>query len=203
MRRLLTLIVLVLTLSVQAQDNMTPNPNNNSSQQHMKFMGLKMGGKLSTFVNNLKQKGFTTNTNVSNLTSTVMTGKFAGVNDCTLMVYPNDEGNVYLVGVVFPSLETWGTLYSNYKTIKDMLIQKYGEPYDCVEEFNTSYPPTDDRDRMHQTRMERCKYSTTFSLPEGRIVEAITTASMSCYVLLVYADEAAYATNQESAIDDL
>lgn len=203
MRRLLTLIALVLALTVQAQDNMTPNPNNNSEQQHMKFMGIKMGGKLSTFVNNLKQKGFTTDTKTTNLQVTIMNGKFAGYNNCTLMIYPNSEGNVYLVGVLFPELETWSSLYANYSSIKDMLIKKYGEPLDCTETFDTDYPPRDDMDRMHQTKMERCKYSSIFDSEGGRIVESISTANFSCYVMLVYGDEHAYKTDQENAIDDL
>lgn len=204
MRRLITLITLTLALSaVQAQDRLPYTHNAEDGQKHMKFMGMNMGGKLATFVNKLRQKGFTADNRNSTPTSTVMTGKFAGYNNCTLMIYPNSEGNVYLVGVIFPENDTWMGLHTNYSTIKNMLIQKYGEPIDCKEEFDTDYPPRDDFDRMHQTRMERCKYSTIFALDEGRIVETISTTSMNCYVMLLYGDEEGYNINKENAIDDL
>lgn len=200
MRRLITLITLVFVLTIQAQDRPVPTPNN---QQHMKFMGMKMGGDFSTFVNKLKQKGFKEDYTNSNKKATLLMGKFAGYDDCMLMVYPNSENNVYLVGVVFPFQESWSNLYSNYISIKNMLITKYGKPTECVEEFDTLYEPSDDKDRMYQTKMERCKYKTSFDFHEGKIIENISVAEMDCYVSLLYADEIGYKVNNESAIDDL
>lgn len=196
---MLLLFFLTAIMTLHAQDLEAQKPG---TTQHLKFMGLEMGGNILSFVDSLKQKGFKYHTTLDGGTY-VMKGRFAGVNDCKIMVNPNNKNNVHYAGVLFPYLNTWLTLYSNYKTIKSMLIQKYGEPFSSTEEFDSLFEPLDDIDKMLHVEMGRCKYSTSFVFKEGFILEQISNVEGDCYVSLIYTDKDASDDNRESAIDDL
>ena len=79
-----------------------------------------------------------------------MKGKFAGYNDCKIFVYPTPDNEVQLVAINFPEAEQWSILYNNYRKIKEMLIEKYGQPDYCEEKFNSYTQPTNDRSKFHE-----------------------------------------------------
>jgi len=45
--------------------------------------------------------------------------------------------------VEFPKQERWEELFGNYKNLKSMLMEKYGNFSSCVERFQNSYIRTD------------------------------------------------------------
>jgi hypothetical protein len=187
-------------MTLYAQDLESQKHNN---IQHMKFMGIEMGGTISSFVANLKDKGFIYDSAASDEQFQLLKGRFAGEDNCMIMVYPNADNNVYLVGVVFPFAETWSRLYSLYSTLKSMLTKKYGIPSSCIEKFDTIYEPLDDFDKLYQTKMQRCNYLTLFNLQEGDIVDKISTSNRDCFVCLMYVDKMASDDERKDAIDDL
>ena len=80
-----------------------------------------------------------------------------------------------------------------------MLTKKYGKPSDCVETFQSYSHPKDDSSKMHELRMDRCKYYTVFETEKGSIELQLAHQSVStCYVVLSYFD----AINQETVMSD-
>ena len=63
-----------------------------------------------------------------------MTGKFCGVEDYTIAV-TTDRDAVLSTCVIFPGMEKWKDLENSYNCFKSILIQKYGNPTKCEEEF--------------------------------------------------------------------
>lgn len=99
--------------------------------QHMKFNGISMGETPTVFINKLKAKGFTPKyQNSDNL----LTGKFCDLEDCTIVVTIK-RNTICGTTVIFPQSEKWKYLKNRYNCFKSILIQKYGNPTECEEEF--------------------------------------------------------------------
>lgn len=98
--------------------------------QHMKFNGISMDETPTVFINKLKAKGFTP----ISQSGDVLSGKFCGVEDCTIAV-TTDRDAVLSTCVIFPGMEKWKDLENRYIYLKSLLIQKYGNPTKCEEEF--------------------------------------------------------------------
>lgn len=99
--------------------------------QHMKFNGISMGETSTVFINKLKAKGFTPKYQNSDNT---LTGKFCGVEDCTIVVTIK-RNTICGTTVIFPQSEKWKYLGNRYNCFKAILSQKYGNPTKCEEEF--------------------------------------------------------------------
>lgn len=99
--------------------------------QHMKFNGISMGETPTVFINKLKAKGFTPKYQNSD---NILMGDFCGVKDCTIAV-TTDRDAVLSTCVIFPKMEKWKDLKNRYNCFKSILIQKYGNPVECTEEF--------------------------------------------------------------------
>lgn len=97
--------------------------------QHMKFNGISMGETPTVFISKLKAKGFTPSSSYNN----VLTGKFCNEN-CIIVVLINKDV-VTSTYVTFPEREKWKYLKNRYNCFKSILIQKYGNPTECEEEF--------------------------------------------------------------------
>lgn len=98
--------------------------------QHMKFNGISMGETPTVFINKLKAKGFTP----ISQSGDVLSGKFCGVKDCTIVVTIK-RNTICGTTVIFPQSEKWKYLKNRYNCFKSILIQKYGNPTECEEEF--------------------------------------------------------------------
>ena len=173
------------------------------SNNHMTFKGVPIDGSLSDFTVKMKQKGFThlgTQDGVA-----LFSGEFAAYKDCTIgAVSSKNTNTVSKVGVMFPKCETWSQLYRNYNQLKEMLTQKYGEPTEGAERFDSSYEPRDDNMRMLEVKMDRCVYIATWETEKGNIELAIDHADYSdCFVRLIYWDKINTEKVTSSAIDDL
>lgn len=108
------------------------------------------------------------------------------------------------ITVIFPEQETWSSLSSNYYNLKELLTEKYGEPSEIIEKFDTYSEPDDNSDRIHAVKMDNCKYYTTYELENGSIQISIDHQSvMSCFVKLTYFDKINSEKIRQKAIDDL
>ena len=200
MKKLMFILSFLIAVStLHAQDL---EAQKSDTIQHMKFMGIEMGGDISSFVEKIKQKGFKYESTLDGGIQ-ALNGSFAGVNNCTIMIYPNNKKNVYSASVIFPFADTWSALNTTYHKIKSMLIQKYGEPYSCTEEFDSFIESLDDIDKMLHIKMGRCNYSTSFLFNEGFILEQILHLKEDCYVSLIYEDKEALIEKNKSEIEDL
>lgn len=183
MKIIITTFLLVLTLTTSLAQNKTEN------SKHMLFKGVPINGKLNEYVLKMKKTGFThigTERGIA-----MLKGDFAGYKSCTIGVATLKQKDlVSKISVIFPEKDTWSTLSSNYFDLKELLTEKYGEPSQVVEKFETSYEPRDDRSRMNQVGMDRCKYYTTYETEKGSIQLAIDhNGFISYYVTLSYFDK--------------
>jgi hypothetical protein len=159
------------------------------STAHLVFKGVPIDGTLSEYVSKMEQEGFT-NAGTENGTA-VLSGEFAGYKDCTVGVSTLKQKDlVYKIAVVFPEKETWSTLSANYFDLKEMLAEKYGNPSEVVEKFDSSSPPRDDNTRMFKVKFDNCKYFAVWKTDKGEIRLSIEHESVTrCYVLLSYTDK--------------
>ena len=109
-----------------------------------------------------------------------------------------------MTGVMFPDLDQWGLLESNYLKLKEMLTTKYGKPAEVIEEFQSRVKPKTDSDKLYKLKFDECTYKTIFETPKGRIVLTISHESvMRCFVLLGYVDGINGGLARDAAMDDL
>ncbi len=189
--KLLLLISLLLPLTMFAQS------------EHLTFKGIPIDGTLRQFTSQLIQKGFTKLNSENG--QALLKGDFAGYKDCLVLVSTLDQRDlVYMTGVMFPDLDQWGLLESNYLKLKEMLTTKYGKPAEVIEEFQSRVKPKTDSDKLYKLKFDECTYKTIFETPKGRIVLTISHESvMRCFVILGYVDGINGGLARDAAMDDL
>ena len=190
---ILSLTVMLMSLTTFAQ---TESP-------HLSFKGVPIDGTLNEYVQKMKQKGFDYLGTKDG--TAILTGDFAAYKGCTVGVATlRQKDLVSKITVIFPDCETWAGLSNNYFSLKDMLTEKYGEPAEVIEKFQSYSEPKDDNSRMHEVKMDRCKYITFFETPKGDIQLYIGHDNMmSCYVMLSYFDKINGDVIRAKAMDDL
>lgn len=193
MKKIVTsLIVFLIAMSSLAQ-----------SSDHLTFKGVPIDGTLSEYVSKMKQNGFSYISTEDGVA--MLTGDFAAYKNCIVGVATLKQKDlVSKITVLFPDRDTWSSLSGNYFDLKEMLTQKYGEPSECVEKFDTYSEPRDDGDRMRAVEMDNCKYYTIYETDKGSIQLSIEHNSVfSCYVVLSYYDKINSKIIRAKAIDDL
>jgi hypothetical protein len=171
------------------------------SSDHLSFKSVPIDGTLNEYVAKMKQNGFT-HTGTENGIA-MLTGDFAAYKNCIVVVATLKQRDlVSKITVIFPECETWSLLSSNYFSLKELLTEKYGQPSECVEKFQSNYGD-DDNSKMHQVKMNTCKYYTTYETDKGSIQLSIENNLMTCYVMLAYFDKINSDIIRAKAIDDL
>lgn len=163
--------------------------NYSQSSDHLIFKGVPIDGTLKEYVSKMEQDGFT-NLGTKDGTA-VLNGEFAGYKDCNVGVATLKQKDlVYKIVVIFPEKRTWSTLSGNYFDLKDMLIEKYGNPSESVEKFDSNSQPRDDNGRMYEVKFDNCKYFSVWKTEKGEIELSIQHQGVSrCYVALSYSDK--------------
>jgi len=90
--------------------------------------------------------------------------------------------------------------------LKDILIEKYGNPSEEVEKFDVQsfQLPLDDNSKMHEVKMDNCKYYSIWQTDKGEIQLSIEHTSVtSCFVKLAYFDKINSEKIKAKAKDDL
>ncbi|MBR4553920.1 MAG: hypothetical protein IKO20_09435 [Bacteroidaceae bacterium] len=192
-KHFLTFIFSLLTLCSYAQ---TENP-------HLTFKGVPIDGTLNQFVQKMRLKGFTFMGTQDGIT--LLEGDFAGYKGCIVGVSTLDKKDlVNMIVVMFPELNTWSSLYGNYSTLKELLTEKYGRPSDVIEKFEGYSEPRDDNSRMHEVKMDRCKYISVFETSKGTIELQIAHGELlNCFIVLRYLDKINGNEIRQQALDDL
>jgi len=194
MKRLfLSVVISVITLISFAQ----------TDSKHITFKGIPIDGTLTSFVSKMKAAGFTEAGLFDGIAA--LKGDFASYKNCTVLVSMIKATNkVNTVAVMFPEYDQWSQLENNYKYLKTMLTEKYGEPTDCVEEFQDKLPPTDDSQKIYSLKFDRCTYYTTFKTSKGDIQLSLFQQDRTeCFVKLQYWDKINTDAVHAKAIDDL
>ena len=124
---------------------------------------------------------------------------------CTVGVSVLKSTNVVnLVGVLFPNQDNWASLENRYLLLKSMLMEKYGSPAHCVEEFQMYGVEKDDFMKLQALQLNRCTYYTVFSTARGDIELKINCLDgLDTYVSLKYFDKINTDAARAEAMDDL
>lgn len=191
--------------NTEEETEVVNNPKDDAAMEnsnHLKFKGVPIDGTLKEFVTRMKRKGFKSIGSEKGFE--VLQGDFAAYKKCTVYVSTLDNKDlVSRITVAFPNEETWEYLYGDYKHLKDLLTEKYGQPSTVTEKFQDKYID-DDNDRMLAVKMDNCKYETRFKTDKGEIVLWIEHESvMSCFVMLAYKDKVNGGIIKNVAKDDL
>lgn len=168
---------------------------------HMKFKGILMEGTLNSFVQKLKDKGFTYIGTQDGMA--ILKGEFAATKGCTIGVARfEDRDQVNLVAVIFPEKDSWTGITQSYYGLKEMLTEKYGEP-ESVETFSDREPSSDFL-KFHALLVDECHYISEFIVENGKI--QLTMAKQDykyAAVILRYIDKANADETRKKVMDDL
>lgn len=204
--KILTLILLLTTMLTFAQ-----------TSRHLPFKGVPIDGTLNEYVSKMEKAGFTLiasedgveTQNGSFLVTqqglAKLKGDFAAYKGCIIEVATLKQKDlVSKISVMFPGSSTWSPLSDNYYNIKELLTEKYGEPSEIVEKFDSYFEPEDDNSKMLLVRNNNCKYFTTFELESGSILLSIeNNGFLTGLVMLSYFDKINSQIIRQEAIDDL
>ncbi|RZK01093.1 MAG: hypothetical protein EOO46_20720 [Flavobacterium sp.] len=172
------------------------------SSKHLVFKGVPIDGTLEVYVSKMKESGFTLKGSRDG--TAVLAGDFASYKDCSVEVSTLKQKNlVSKIAVKFPGREDWSSLSSNYFELKKLLTEKYGEPADFEETFQ-SYEPRDDGSKFHHVLLGSCKYYSTYETPKGAIRLSIENDDRRTgFIKLVYSDKVNSQVIKKDALDDL
>ncbi len=174
----------------------------NQSSEHLSFKGVPIDGKLSEYVSKMKNNGFTLIGIEDGVA--LLKGDFAAYKNCTIGVSTLKQTDlVSKISVVFPECNTWPSISNNYFTLKELLTEKYGQPTESVEEFQSYSQPKDDLSKMTAVQMEECKYYSIYYTDKGRIELSISGSINGCFVLLAYYDKINSDIIKSKALEDL
>ncbi len=168
---------------------------------HMKFKGIPMEGTLNSFVQKLKEKGYTYLGQEDGMA--LLKGEFAATKGCTVGVARfADRDQVNLVAVIFPEEETWNSITRSYYNLKDMLTEKYGNP-ESIEQFSDR-EPSDDFLKFHALLRDECTYISEFACEGGKIQLTMKKQNYNtAAVILRYIDKANADETRKKIMDDL
>lgn len=193
MKRIIVLAVLFVCFSFAAF----------SQTQHQTFKGIPMEGTVEQFAKKLEQKGYR---RIQTKDRTIiLSGDFASYKDCGIVLIGNTEKQITKIIVLFPKADSWSMLESIYGNIKNMMIQKYGDPTSVIEEFQGLYAhyAETDSEKMSAVRSDSFKYISAFLTEQGEIDLQILHLPPGCHVSLCYFDLATQQKTIDKAIEDL
>lgn len=196
MRKYILLVLLaIVCINVFAQ-------NTADTSKHLSFKSVPIDGSLKNYVAKMKTAGFAVTESSSN--TALLKGDFASYKNCTVEVATLTQKDIVnKISVSFAICEDWSSLYSNYTTLKNLLIEKYGNPSANEETFQ-GYTPKDDGSKFRAVILDQCKYYATFTLANGTIhLEITRNANRECFVKLTYTDKLNNETIKKVALDDL
>lgn len=174
-----------------------------TANEHLTFKRVPLDGSLSEFVSKMKSAGFSY-IGIQDGTA-ILKGDFAGFKGC--MIGVSTVKNVDVVNtiyVIFPEKDDWSFLEETYQYLKNMLTEKYGKPSECVEDFQGYGSLSDNNDKLHRLKMDKCTFATVFETPKGDILLSLGHKNVnSCFVKLQYRDRINTDAVKAMAMDDL
>lgn len=169
--------------------------------QHLSFKGIPMQGTTQQFAQKLVAKGFK---QVGKEYGVIMmNGTFAGFRDCNVGLVGNEKGNIFKVVANFPDRDKWSDAERDYNQVKEMMMQKYGDPTFVSEDFDSDYE-LDDWMKKHKIREKEVLYGCVWELEDGSIELTISPSILiDISARITYFDNAGQQEAIQSAIDDL
>jgi len=160
---------------------------NINAQEHMKFMGVPITGKLEAFISKMESLGFTPySKEYLKENQFFMKGKFAGEN-CTIDISRTSISHiVYMVAAYTEQYTSWESLKRDYFSFKNDYTDKYGTPFKSNETFLGSYYDGDGYE-LSAIKSDKCDYETIYYLDNGRIIIQVLSPAILSFA---YGDNA-------------
>ena len=158
MNKIIPVVVFLFMLNAATQAQV--------SIDHLSFKGVPIDGTLDEYVLKMKKSGFMHSGTQDGLA--ILKGDFASYKNCTVEVstfIPKDLVNKIIV--MFPNVDNWTSLSSNYFNLKEMLTEKYGQPSDFTEKFDSYSQSIDNGWKMREVTRDRCKYFSSWQTEKG------------------------------------
>lgn len=195
----LAVVVFCISCTTTTQKS---NETDKRADDHMAFKDIPIDGSLNDFVSKMKARGFSIFE--SEKDGVIFKGDFAGYKNCYVAVATSkDTDLVNTVGVMFPERTEWSSLENDYLHLKKMLTDKYGEPTECVEQFQGYSTPDDNMSKMYSLLLDRCVYETFFETPKGDVILSLGHMGTAGIVNLIYRDKINTDEANSKALDDL
>lgn len=174
------------------------------AQQHLTFKGVPIDGSLQQYTNAMINAGFHYEGSQDGVS--ILSGDFAGYKKCIIGVSTiRNYDIVSKISVIFPDKDTWSSVLNNYETLRRMLTEKYGTPYDVREKFTGYIGDYDNYLVMNALKEEKYEWYTTFSTYLGEIELSIISGLEygTAAVRLTYIDKENSDKVHNAAMDDL
>lgn len=174
---------------------------NEELDKHLVFKGVPITGTMQDFCRRLQQKGVTYLHGSDGIAE--LKGDFAGYKDCPIHVATLDgQDLVYSVSADFPDRREWSDLENDYKTLKQLLTEKYGAPKQVTERFLDDLAVRYNH-QMYSVRQDECRYKSVFVTSKGTVTIEIESENHKAFVRLQYVDKINSEVVRNSVIDEL
>lgn len=111
-------------------------------KNHLEFKGISINGSMEQVAERLKQQGYQEIDRADGCI--LLTGKFAGKEDCQILVSSSKHtGQTYSIAIFTPASLNWWSIKADYEQMKTMLTKKYGKPSSSTEFFSDPYEEGD------------------------------------------------------------
>ena len=170
------------------------------AQEHLTFKGIPISGSITTFCQKLKAKGFVQIGSEGN--TRLFKGDFTGRPATVGVTAADNAHDVYIVAVFFDGSDSWNSLVNTYEHYKDLYIEKYGIPTQCIENNPSSY--NSNMLLMHELFQGRVTYACIFEAPGGDIQISIEKGNNNDgYVLIKYQDAQNVKIKRQNDLDEI
>lgn len=188
------LFTTLIIVTINAQNS------NTTSEQYMKFREIPITGPITEMVKKLQALGYTLEEQENYVA--IMSGNFANEN-CEIVLYATPKTHkMHSVIVNFAEQNSWYSLKSKYKKLKEQLTSKYNQTPKSTEYFADPYYEGDGYE-LQALRKDKCFYFSNFSFTPGKIGIYI----LGNKVTIMYQDYFGKSLNKkeekEKAYDDL
>lgn len=122
------------------------------------FLGIKPEGSRLEVVNKFIAKGFKVKPQSANQNVTSMLGIYAGTKYEVNIVSTPTSKKVWKISVYLPAETNWYSLKATYEKFLETLTNKYGQPNQSYNFFQSPYYEGDGYE-MSAVMLEKCQYS--------------------------------------------
>ncbi len=129
------------------------------------FMGVKVEGDKTTFINQFKAKGFAVIGDPSS-DAVLMRGTISGKAYELVVVSTPKTKKIWKLSVFLPEVTSWNSIKREYENYLNILIEKYGAPDKTYRFFSSPYEEGDGYE-MSAITLEKCVYSAYWSESVG------------------------------------
>lgn len=143
-----------------------------SAQSHFTFKGIPMDGRISTFVEKMKSKGYIVVKKTED--AYIMKGSFARKDAKIFIISTPQTKTVFRVAVLIEPVEyTWKSLKNLYLDFRHYYVEKYGNP---SSDYNfLAFPYNEgEGNEMQAVEEDKCRYCCFFYPEEGAISISIS-----------------------------